>query len=127
MVANKSAGSTAYSTSADWFRRGEAVVAGGASRDAVLREPHPIYAAYADGCYVTDVDGIRYVDFVNNMASLIHGHAFGPIVEAVTEQLKRGTAYTFATPSEVLFAEHLAGRSSAFERIRFMNSGTESV
>lgn len=127
MAVTKPARPASYSTSADWFRRAKAVVAGGASRDAVLREPHPIYASHASGCYVTDVDGIQYVDFVNNMASLIHGHAFGPIVEAVTEQLKRGTAYTFATPSEVLFAEHLAGRSPAFERIRFMNSGTEAV
>jgi len=79
------------------FARAQRVIAGGASRDAVLRTPHPIYAAKASGCYVTDVDGRRYVDFVNNMASLIHGHAFPPIVEAVTTQLTEGTAYTFAT------------------------------
>src|ERR1700739_3065620 len=127
MATNRPAGLISQTASASWFRRAQAVVAGGASRDAVLREPHPLYAASAGGGPVIDVDGQRYVDSVTNMASLIHGHAFGPIVEAVAEQLKKGTAYTFATPCEVLFAEHLAGRSPAFERIRFVNSGTEAV
>src|ERR1700678_788131 len=109
------------------FDRAQKVIAGGASRDAVLRAPHPIYAAEASGCHITDVDGRRYIDFVNNMASLIHGHAYPPIVEAVTAQLRRGTAYTCATSAEVSFAEHLTGRCRSFERIRFVNSGTEAV
>jgi glutamate-1-semialdehyde 2,1-aminomutase len=116
-----------FANSAKLFERAQRVIAGGASRDAVLRAPHPIYAAKASGCYVTDVDDRRYVDFVNNMASLIHGHAYPPIVEAVTAQLKDGTAYTFATPAEVSYAEHLTSRAVGFEHIRFVNSGTEAV
>ena len=53
------------------------------------------------GSYVTDIDGIQRIDFANNMASLIHGHAHPAIVEAVTEQIQRGTAYTMATEIEV--------------------------
>lgn len=115
------------SKSAALFDLAQKVIAGGVSRDAVLRTPHPIYAVDARGCYVTDVDGRRYVDFANNMASLIHGHAFPAIVKAVTAQLQRGTAYTFASPAELALAEHLVSRSKAFERIRFVNSGTEAV
>jgi glutamate-1-semialdehyde 2,1-aminomutase len=116
-----------YAKSAAFFARAQMVITGGASREAVLRAPHPIYAAEARGCYVTDVDGRQYVDFVNNMGSLIHGHAYPAIVAAVTAQLQRGTASTFAAPEEVSFAEHLTSRSHAFEQIRFMNSGTEAV
>lgn len=117
-----------YANSAALFDRAQRVIAGGASRDAVLRiSHHAIYAAEAGGCYITDVDGRRYVDFANNMGSLIHGHAYPPIVKAVTDQLQRGTAYTFAAPAEVALAEHLISRSRGFEQIRFVNSGTEAV
>jgi len=109
------------------FRRALAVLPGGVSRDTVLRKPHPYYAQLAQGYTVTDVEGRQYIDFANNMASLIHGHAFAPVVEAVSKQLRRGTGFTFATEVEIEFAEHMCSRSPAFERIRFMNSGTEAV
>jgi len=93
----------------------------------VLRGPHPPYADFGRGCRITDLDGNSRIDFSNNMASLIHGHAFPPIIEAVTAQLQRGSAFMMATEAEVRYAEHLAGRSAAFERLRFVNSGTEAL
>ena len=74
-----------------------------------------------------DVDGVERIDFANNMASLIHGHAHPAIVDAVTDQLRRGTAFTMATEVEIDFAQHLCGRSPSFDKIRFVNSGTEAV
>jgi len=109
------------------FARARKVLAGGVSRNTVLRGPHPSYADYGRGCRITDLDGISRVDFSNNMASLIHGHAFPPIIEAVTAQLQRGSAFMMATEAEVRYAEHLAGRNAAFERLRFVNSGTEAL
>ncbi len=61
------------------------------------------------------------------MASLIHGHAFGPVVDAVTEQMRKGTAYTLATETEIRYAQILSKREPTFEKIRFVNSGTEAV
>jgi glutamate-1-semialdehyde 2,1-aminomutase len=61
------------------------------------------------------------------MAALIHGHAHPEIVRAVTEQVRRGTAFTLATEVEIEFAEHLRSRNESFERLRFVNSGTEAV
>ncbi|NBX37391.1 MAG: aspartate aminotransferase family protein [Planctomycetes bacterium] len=109
------------------FARARKVLAGGVSRNTVLRGPHPPYADFGRGCRITDLDGISRIDFSNNMASLIHGHAFPPIIEAVTAQLQRGSAFMMATEAEVRYAEHLAGRSAAFERLRFVNSGTEAL
>ncbi len=103
------------------------VITGGVSRNTVFRRPHPFYVSHASGCYVTDIDGVEHIDFANNMASLIHGHAHPAIVSAVVEQLMRGTAYTMATESEVAFAQLLHERVPSFERIRFVNSGTEAV
>ncbi|MCH2136818.1 MAG: aspartate aminotransferase family protein [Phycisphaerales bacterium] len=123
-AANSSSG---QSRSSELFERGQKVMPGGVSRNTVLRQPHPAYAAHGEGCRLTDLDGVARIDFSNNMASLIHGHAYGPMVEALGEQLKRGTAFMMATEAEVLHAEHMCSRSEAFERIRFMNSGTEAV
>ncbi|MBA4147768.1 MAG: aspartate aminotransferase family protein [Verrucomicrobia bacterium] len=115
------------SKSSQLYERALRVLPGGVSRNAVLSRPHPYYAAKGEGCYVTDIEGVRRIDFANNIASLIHGHAHPVIVEAVTKQLQRGTAFTFATEAEVLFAEHICARVPAFEKIRFVNSGTEAI
>ena len=109
------------------YDRALQVLPGGCSRNTVLREPHPVYALHGKGCYVTDVEGVERIDFANNMASLIHGHVFAPIVDAVNKQLKRGTAYTLATEVEIQYAEELCERVPGFEMIRFVNSGTEAV
>jgi glutamate-1-semialdehyde 2,1-aminomutase len=114
-----------YST--EIYQRALRVLPGGVSRDTILRSPHPIYAARASGYTITDVDGKQYLDFANNMASLIHGHAFPPIVDAISRQLHLGTCFTVGTAVEVEFAEHICARAGAFERVRFMNSGTEAV
>jgi glutamate-1-semialdehyde 2,1-aminomutase len=119
--------SNALPNSAALFARALRVLPGGVSRNTVLRCDHPIYVKEANGVTVTDVDGVERLDFSNNMSSLIHGHADPATVAAVTEQLGRGTAFTLATEAEILFAEHMCGRSPNFEKIRFVNSGTEAV
>lgn len=103
------------------------VMPGGISRNTIYRQPHPDYALSGDGCRVTDIDGTTRVDFANNMASLIHGHANPAVSQAVAQQLSRGTAFTMATEAELRFAQHMCGRNRGFEQIRFMNSGTEAV
>ena len=115
------------SRSAELYERALKCMPGGVSRNAVLRRPHPFYAARGEGCRVWDIEGVERLDFANNMASLIHGHAHPAIVEAVSEQVRRGTAFTFATEQEVDYAEYMCARSLSFDKIRFVNSGTEAV
>jgi len=116
-----------YPNSKAFFERAQKVLPGGVSRNTLLRGAHPLYVQKGKGCIVTDVDGVERIDFANNMASHIHGHAFEPIIEAVSNQLQLGTAFTMATEAEILFAEHLCSRSNNFGKIRFVNSGTEAV
>ena len=115
------------SKSSALYARGLKVLPGGVSRNTVLRDPHPAYAGFGKGCHLTDIEGVSWIDFANNMASLIHGHADPETVEAVTVQLGKGTAYTMATEVEVLYAEHLCSRNPGFEKLRFVNSGTEAI
>lgn len=114
------------SRSAEIYQRALKVLPGGVSRNAVLRRPHPAYASRGEGCRIWDIEGVERIDFANNMASLIHGHAHPAVVEAVVRQIERGTASTLATEQEVVYAEYLCARGG-YERIRFVNSGTEAV
>jgi len=103
------------------------VLPGGVSRNTILRKPNPDYVSIANGCFITDIEGVERVDFANNMAALIHGHSHPAIVNAVYEQMQRGTAYTMGSEIEVKYAELLCNRAAGFEMIRFVNSGTEAV
>jgi len=113
--------------SEELYARAQKVLPGGVSRNTVLRSPHPLYVDHASGCRVTDIEGVTRIDFANNMASLIHGHAHPVVMDAVAAQLRRGTGYSLATEVEVQYAEHLRSRSESFEKLRFVNSGTEAV
>ena len=102
MVSEESGeGATGHSKSEALYRRALKVMPGGCSRNTVLRKPHPLYAERGEGCYVTDAEGVRRIDFANNMASLIHGHAHPDIVSAVHRQMQNGTAFTLATEVEI--------------------------
>ena len=114
-------------TSKKIYKRAVKVLTGGVSRNTIFRKPHPFYVSTANGSYITDVDGCKRLDFANNMASLIHGHSHPKIVEAVTEQLQKGSAFTMGSEIEVKYAELLNERTKGFKKIRFMNSGTEAV
>ena len=103
-------------TSRMLFERALKVLPGGVSRNTIYRAPHPYYASNAHGSYIRDINGVERLDFANNMASLIHGHSYGPIVSAVAEQMKKGTAFTMGTEAEVAFAELLINRSPGFEK-----------
>lgn len=124
---NKSDSDHHLISSAELYEKACGFLPGGISRNTVFRHPHPYYLKSASGCYLTDIDGNSYIDFANNMASLIHGHAHPSIEAAVIEQLRKGTACTFATEAELSLAELLCSRVEGFEKIRFVNSGTEAV
>ncbi|MBI3974208.1 MAG: aspartate aminotransferase family protein [Chloroflexi bacterium] len=102
-------------------------IPGGTSRLHYYYHPYPIYARSGQGCYVTDVEGVERLDFLNNMTALIHGHGNAAIKQAIVEQLERGTAFSEPSEPEVRLAKLLVERVPAVEQIRFANSGTEAV
>lgn len=103
------------------------VIPGGTSRIHYHFSPYPIYAQSGSGCRLTDVDGVERLDFLNNMTSLIHGHANRKINDAVIAQLERGTAFSEPSEPEVRLAKLMVERVPSVQRIRFANSGTEAV
>lgn len=113
--------------SADLYRRGRGVFPAGVTRSTIELDPEPIYMASGAGAYVFDVDGNRFLDLNNNFTTLVHGHGYPPIVEAVSELLRKGSCFSNPTQYEIALAELLIDRIPAVERVRFVNTGTEAV
>lgn len=109
------------------FARARFVFPDGTSRATVERDPTPLYIERGMGSYLIDVDGRRFLDLNCNFTTLIHGHAFAPIIEALTDQLHRGSCFPNPTESEIELAELLCGRIPQVDRVRFVNTGTEAV
>ena len=117
----------AKSNSARLFTRAQRVLTDGGSRSTIRIAPYSIYVAEAKGKYVTDVDGNRLLDFNYNYTSMIHGHAHPAVVDAAIEQARKGSGFSFGSEAEFALAELICDRCENFDKIRFMNSGTEAV
>ncbi len=90
-------------------------------------EPHPLYAERGRGGRIQDVDGNVFVDFLLSYGALILGHANPTVVEAVSEQLERGTMFGTANSAEVELAEAICRLVPCAELVRFANSGSEAI
>lgn len=103
-------------------------LAGGETRAVTYFEPYPLAIASAEGPYLVDQDGNTYIDLVNNMASLVHGHRFPPIVQAVSEAYALlGSVQAGSHKYLLELSELLVERYPAFARIRFTNSASEAA
>jgi glutamate-1-semialdehyde 2,1-aminomutase len=100
---------------------------GGETRTLTYYEPYPVVIARGEGAILVDVDGNEYIDVLNNYTSLVHGHAFPPIVAAIAEAARDGVAYPAPHRRQLRWAELLTGRYPAVELVRFTNSGTEAA
>jgi len=87
----------------------------------------PFFVARGEGCYLWDVDGNRFVDFVCSWGPLILGHAHPEVVAAVKEAVERGTTYGAPTELEVALAEKIQQAFPSMEMLRLVNSGTEAT
>jgi glutamate-1-semialdehyde 2,1-aminomutase len=109
------------------FEGAKAVIAGGNTRLTAFFAPYPFYAVKGEGSRIYDLDGNIRLDFYNNATSLIFGHAYPPVVAAISDQASKGTAFAIPTEPEVELARLLTARLPSVEQVRFTNSGTEGV
>ncbi|WP_123028917.1 glutamate-1-semialdehyde 2,1-aminomutase [Mycolicibacterium stellerae] len=87
----------------------------------------PRFITSAEGYWLTDADGNRYVDLVCSWGPMILGHAHPAVVEAVQRAAAGGLSFGAPTPSETELAAEIIGRVDAVERLRLVNSGTEAT
>lgn len=87
----------------------------------------PRFIEQADGVYMTDVDGNKYLDFIGSWGPMILGHNHPAIKEAVIKACEKGLSFGAATEKEVEMAELMTDVIPSLEMVRMVNSGTEAV
>src|SRR2546430_2373695 len=87
----------------------------------------PIFISAAQGPYLYDVDGNRYLDYVQSWGPMILGHVHPKVVEAVVQASKRGFSFGAPTEAENELARLVIESVPSIEMVRFVNSGTEAT
>jgi len=117
-------------TNASLFERGQAVIPGGVNspvRAFGSVGGTPYFVERADGPFVYDVEGRRYIDYVQSYGPSILGHAHPDVIAAIRDAATRGTSYGAPTENEVRIAEEMTSRVEGLEMMRLVSSGTEAA
>jgi glutamate-1-semialdehyde 2,1-aminomutase len=116
-------------TNDELFKRANEVIPGGVNSPVrAFRSVGgtPYFVARGEGAYVWDVEGNRYLDYVQSYGASILGHANPGIVEAVRAAAGEGTSFGAPTEREVLLAEEIRDRVPGCDMVRLVSSGTEA-
>jgi glutamate-1-semialdehyde 2,1-aminomutase len=109
------------------FERAKKVLPGGVNSPVRAFEPYPFFVERAQGCKMYSEDDTTYIDYCMAYGALLLGHAYPEVIEAVRNQLPKGSLYGTPTEREVEFAELIAKSSPCMEMLRLVNSGTEAT
>lgn len=120
----------AYEKSITAFKEAYKVIPGGV--DSPVRafngvEGTPPFIEYGKGGYLYDIDGNRYIDYVQSWGPLIFGHCDKEIEDAVIEAAKKGLSFGAPTTIETQLAEEIVSLFEGIDKVRFVSSGTEAV
>jgi glutamate-1-semialdehyde 2,1-aminomutase len=99
----------------------------GVTHDSRYIEPYGLYVTRAEGPRKWDVDGNCYVDYFGGHGALLLGHCHPKIVDAVKQQIERGTHFGASHETEIAWAEWVLKLVPSAERVRFTSSGTEAT
>ena len=87
----------------------------------------PPFVERAEGAYLWDADGNRYIDYFGSWGPMILGHAFPPVVEAIEQAARRSASFGASTAAEADLAELVVAAFPSIEKLRFVSSGTEAT
>ncbi|WP_425472225.1 glutamate-1-semialdehyde 2,1-aminomutase [Thermomonas fusca] len=114
----------------DLFSRAQQLMPGGVNSPVRAFKSvggEPFFVQRADGPYLFDVDGNRYIDYVGSWGPMIVGHNHPKVLEAVVETARNGLSFGTPNPLEVTMAETIARLIPSCEMVRMVNSGTEAT
>ncbi len=116
--------------SKELFARAEGVLVGGVN-SPVRAFRHvggtPLFIKRAQGAYIWDEDGNKYIDYVGTWGPAILGHAHPKVVQAIKDAAENGTSFGAPCEMEVRLAEMVRGAFPSMELVRFTSSGTEAA
>jgi len=119
-----------HAHSSDLFARAQRVIPGGVNSPVRAFKSvgiDPLFYERAKGSRVWDADGNEYIDFVASWGPMILGHAPDVVLDAVREQLDKGTSYGAPTEIEIRAAEAVIEAVPSIEMVRMVSSGTEAT
>jgi glutamate-1-semialdehyde 2,1-aminomutase len=87
----------------------------------------PRFIERGESCYLIDVDGNRYIDYICSWGPLILGHRPKLVMDALAGVLEIGTSFGAPTEREIELAEEIAEAVPSIEMVRLVNSGTEAA
>ncbi len=112
------------------FAKAQGVMPGGVSSPVRAYKAvggTPVFIREGDGCYLKDIDGNEYIDYVGSYGPLIAGHANQRVVAALSKAIGRGTSFGAPTEAEAQLASLIVSALPSVEMVRFVNSGTEAT
>ena len=118
-----------YKRSSELFKQAQQVLPGGVNSPVRAFNAvggTPIFVERAQGAYLYDADGNKLIDYIASWGPLLSGHAYAPVIEAVTQRAKKGTSFGMPTEVETLIAQKTLSMVPNVDKIRFVNSGTEA-
>src|SRR5204862_3735058 len=120
---------TATPGSAALYQKAAARLPAGVTSNVKFFPPYPVYLSRAEGAYVFDVDGRRYIDYCLAFGPLVTGHGHPRVLAAIKAELARAGTTILGAPSdlELRFADRLAAHLPSAEMARFTSSGTEAT
>jgi glutamate-1-semialdehyde 2,1-aminomutase len=116
-----------YPASRERHQRLVKYIPGGATRSLSYFKPWPIHIDYGKGAHVYTHEGHELLDVTNAYGALVHGHGDPDVVAAVQAGIERGSQYTTPTDGQYRLARLLCDRVPGFDKVRFLNSGTEAT
>lgn len=114
------------------YEEGASIIPGGSQTmskrpEAFAMGAMPIYIRRGEGCYLWDVDGNRYIDFISSLGPITLGYCYPAVDEAVRRQLKDGMIFSMMHPLEVEAAKAIVDMVPCAEMVRFLKTGAEAT
>ena len=119
-----------FMSSEQAFERASQVIPGGVNSPVRAFQSvggSPRFIARAQGAYIFDIDGKRFIDYVGSFGPMIAGHNHEKVREAVIDAVKDGLSFGAPTKAETQMAEMIVARVPSVDKVRMCNSGTEAT
>ena len=118
------------SSNHDLFQRARQLMPGGVNSPVRAFKSvggEPFFTDRADGAYLWDVEGKRYIDYVGSWGPMVAGHNHPKVRAAVEHAIRAGLSFGTPCPAEVTMAETITRLVPSLEMVRMVNSGTEAT
>jgi len=118
-----------YTSSKTLFERAQQSIPGGVNSPVRAFKSvggTPVFISKANGAYLYDVDGNRYIDYIASWGPMILGHAYEPVIKAIQQKAEGSTSFGAPTELEIEIAELIKSMTKNVDLVRMVNSGTEA-